>query len=56
MGVRFVTTVPGRVGTPEALDHQTGLFAGTNDLIETGGGRPPVSLGAFIEKYRQAFA
>jgi NAD(P)H dehydrogenase (quinone) len=32
------------------------VFAGTNDLIETIGGRPPLSLEAFIEKHRQAFA
>ena len=54
-GGRFVTTVPGRVGTPEALGHQTGLFAGTNDLIETVGGRPPMTLETFIEKHRKAF-
>ncbi len=38
-----------------AADHQNGIFAGTNDLIETVGGRPPMSLEAFIEKHRQAF-
>jgi uncharacterized protein YbjT (DUF2867 family) len=38
-----------------ALDHQAGIFAGTNDLIETIGGRPPMSLQAFIEKHRKAF-
>lgn len=38
-----------------AVDHQAGVFAGTNDLIETIGGRPPMSLEAFIEKHRQAF-
>ena len=38
-----------------AADHQNGIFAGTNDLIETIGGRPPISLEAFIEKHRQAF-
>ena len=38
-----------------ALDHQAGVFAGTNDLIETIGGRPPMSLEAFIEKHRKAF-
>ena len=43
----------GRVGTPEALDHQAGLFAGTNDLIETIGGRPPMTLEAFLEKHRK---
>jgi uncharacterized protein YbjT (DUF2867 family) len=38
-----------------ALDHQNGLFAGTNDLIETIGGRPATTLEAFIEKHRKAF-
>lgn len=38
-----------------AADHEAGIFAGTNDLIETIGGRPPMSLEAFIEKHRQAF-
>ena len=38
-----------------AADHQNGLFAGTNDLIETIGGRPPMSLETFIEKHRKAF-
>ena len=38
-----------------AADHQNGIFAGTNDLIETIGGRPPMLLEAFIEKHRQAF-
>ena len=36
-------------------DHQAGIFAGTNDVIETIGGRPPMSLEAFIEKHRKAF-
>jgi uncharacterized protein YbjT (DUF2867 family) len=38
-----------------AADHQAGVFAGTNDLIETIGGRPPMSLEAFIERHRTAF-
>ncbi|HJZ58894.1 MAG TPA: NmrA family NAD(P)-binding protein, partial [Gemmataceae bacterium] len=29
-----------------AADHQAGIFAGTNDVIETIGGRPPMSLEA----------
>lgn len=37
------------------LDHQAGIFAGVNDVIETIGGRPPMSLEAFIEKHRKAF-
>src|SRR5262245_39788825 len=38
-----------------AIDHQNGVFAGTNDVIETIGGRPPMSLEAFMEKHRKAF-
>jgi NAD(P)H dehydrogenase (quinone) len=39
-----------------AIDHQDGIFAGTNDLVEKLGGRPPMTLEAFIEKNRAAFA
>ena len=38
-----------------AIDHQNGIFAGTNDLVEKLGGRPPLTLEAFIEKHRAAF-
>jgi NAD(P)H dehydrogenase (quinone) len=38
-----------------ALDFEAGIFAGTNDVIETIGGRRPLSLPAFIEKHRKAF-
>jgi len=38
-----------------AIDHQNGVFAGTNDLVEKLGGRPPMTLEAFIEKHRAAF-
>ena len=38
------------------IDHQAGLFAGTNDHVETIGGRPPTTLEAFIAAHRQAFA
>ena len=38
-----------------AADHQAGVFAGTNDLVEKMGGRAPMSLEAFIEKHRKAF-
>ncbi len=37
-----------------ALDHQNGVFAGTNDLIEKIGGRPPITLTEFITKHRDA--
>jgi hypothetical protein len=38
------------------IDHQNGIFAGTNDLIEKIGGRPPTTLEEFINKHRAAFA
>src|SRR6516165_2661593 len=38
-----------------AADHQAGVFAGTNDVVETIGGRPPMSLEAFIEMHRKVF-
>ena len=38
-----------------AIDHQNGVFAGTNDLVETIGGRPATTLEAFIDKHRAAF-
>src|SRR6266850_5245209 len=38
------------------IDHQNGIFAGTNDLIEKIGGRPPMTLEEFINKNRAAFA
>jgi len=39
-----------------AIDHQNGIFAGTNDLVEKIGGRPPMTLEEFINKNRAAFA
>ncbi len=39
-----------------AIDHQNGIFAGTNDLVEKLGGRSPMTLEAFIEKHAAAFA
>jgi NAD(P)H dehydrogenase (quinone) len=38
-----------------AIDHQNGIFEGTNDLVEKLGGRPPMTLEAFIEKHRAVF-
>jgi NAD(P)H dehydrogenase (quinone) len=38
-----------------AIDHQNGIFEGTNDLVEKLGGRPPMTLEEFIEKHRVAF-
>ena len=31
-----------------AIDHQNGIFAGTNELIEKIGGHPPMTLEEFI--------
>ena len=39
-----------------AIDHQNGIFAGTNDLVEKIGGRQPTTLEKFITKHRQALA
>jgi uncharacterized protein YbjT (DUF2867 family) len=38
-----------------AIDHQNGVFEGTNDLVEKLGGRQPMTLEAFITKHRKAF-
>jgi NAD(P)H dehydrogenase (quinone) len=38
-----------------AIDHQNGIFAGTNDLVQKLGGRPPMTLEAFIGKHRAEF-
>jgi NAD(P)H dehydrogenase (quinone) len=38
-----------------AIDHQNGVFEGTNDLVEKLGGRPSMTLEAFIAKHRKAF-
>ena len=39
-----------------AIDHQNGVFAGTNDLVERIGGRPPTTLEEFLTKHRKALA
>ena len=39
-----------------AQDYRDGIFAGTNDVVETVTGTPALSVPAFIEKYRSAFA
>ena len=38
-----------------AKDHQAGIFAGTNDLVQKIGGRPPKSLQQFLHENRGAF-
>jgi NAD(P)H dehydrogenase (quinone) len=39
-----------------AQDYQAGVFAGVNDIVETVTGRPALSVPAFVEKNRAAFA
>lgn len=39
-----------------AQNYREGLFAGTNDVVEKITGTPPLSVPAFIGKYRTAFA
>ncbi|HTO68152.1 MAG TPA: NmrA family NAD(P)-binding protein [Bradyrhizobium sp.] len=39
-----------------AQNYRDGIFAGTNDVVEKITGTPPLSVPAFIEKYRSAFA
>ncbi|HET7437914.1 MAG TPA: hypothetical protein VFJ56_00320, partial [Nitrospira sp.] len=39
-----------------AIDHQNGVFAGTNDVVKRIGGRQPTTLEEFITNHRQAFA
>jgi NAD(P)H dehydrogenase (quinone) len=39
-----------------AQDYRAGIFAGTNDTVEKITGTPALSVPAFIEKHRQAFA
>ena len=38
-----------------AKDHQNGVFAGTNDLVEKIGGKRPIGLLEFLEAHRSAF-
>jgi NAD(P)H dehydrogenase (quinone) len=38
-----------------AIDHTNGVFAGTNDFVEMIGGRPPLTVEAFVTKHRDAF-
>jgi uncharacterized protein YbjT (DUF2867 family) len=38
-----------------AKDHQNGVFAGTNDLVEKIGGKRPIGLPEFLEAHRSAF-
>lgn len=38
-----------------AIDHTNGLFAGTNNFVEEIGGKPPLSVEAFLAKHKHAF-
>jgi NAD(P)H dehydrogenase (quinone) len=38
-----------------AVDYQNGVFAGTNDVVEKIGGRPPLSVEQFIVENRSSF-
>lgn len=38
-----------------AIDHTNGVFEGTNDFVEKIGGRPPLTVEAFVTKHRSAF-
>jgi NAD(P)H dehydrogenase (quinone) len=59
--LRELTTRNGRVLgdffwqhlTEIAIDHQQGVFAGTNDVVERIGGRRPMTLAEFVEKHRR---
>lgn len=35
-----------------AVDHENGVFAGTNDVVEKLTGRPPMTVAEFVEKHR----
>ena len=39
-----------------AIDHTNGVFAGTNDLVATIGGRAPLTVEEFVTQHRNAFA
>jgi NAD(P)H dehydrogenase (quinone) len=39
-----------------AQNYREGIFAGTNDVVEKISGTPALSISAFIEKHRKAFA
>ena len=38
-----------------AIDHTNGVFAGSNNFVATIGGRPPLTVEAFVDKHRDAF-
>jgi NAD(P)H dehydrogenase (quinone) len=38
-----------------AIDYQNGIFAGTNDIVETVGKRKPMTVADFVTANNQAF-
>ena len=54
-GTFLITAATGFTGGV-AIDHQNGVFAGTNDVVKRIGGRQPTTLEEFIIKHRKAFA
>ena len=38
-----------------AIDHDNGIFAGTNDVVKRITGRPPMDVAGFVERHRTAF-
>ena len=39
-----------------AQDYQDGIFAGTNDVVESVAGKRPLTLEEFVERNRAKFA
>jgi uncharacterized protein YbjT (DUF2867 family) len=37
-------------------DYRDGIFAGTNDFVETIGGRTPMTVGEYVDGHREAFS
>jgi len=37
-------------------DYRDGIFAGTNDFVETIGGKTPMTVEAYAEAHREAFS
>ena len=54
-GTFLITAATGFTGGV-AIDHQNGVFGGTNDVVKRIGGRQPTTLEEFIIKHRKALA
>ena len=52
--VQVVTDTLWQLFAEIAKDHQNGVFAGTNDLVENIGGQRPIGLPEFLEAHRVA--